>query len=146
MIIIILIYGPNNDIDRRVLWDELVGIMSWWEKPWCIGGDFNAIRYPSERLGDTRHSLAMMEFSDFIFEQGLMDIPLVGGQFTWSNNCENQCWSRIDRFLLSPDWEEQFSDVVQRRLPRLLSIIFHCCSIVGFRVGEVGILNLRICG
>jgi hypothetical protein len=47
----------------RVLWDELVGIMSRWEKPWCIGGDFNAIRYPSKRSGDTRHSPAMTEFS-----------------------------------------------------------------------------------
>lgn len=43
------VYGPNNDIDRRMLWVELAGIMSWWEKPWCIGSDFNAIRYPSER-------------------------------------------------------------------------------------------------
>jgi exonuclease III len=63
----------------------------------------------------------MREFSNFIFEQGLMDIPLVGGKFSWSNNRDDQCWSRIDRFLFSLDWEEQFLDVVQRRLPRLLS-------------------------
>jgi exonuclease III len=80
------VYGPNNDYDRKMLWDELVGIMSWWEKPWCIGGDFKAIRYPSERLGDTQYSSAMREFFDFIFEQGFMDIPLVGVKLTWSNN------------------------------------------------------------
>jgi hypothetical protein len=62
------VYGPNNDNDRKLLCDELVGIMSWLEKPWCIGGDFNAIRYPSERSGDIRLSLAMREFLDFIFE------------------------------------------------------------------------------
>jgi hypothetical protein len=59
-----------------------------------------------------------------------MDIPLVGGQFMWSNNHENECWSRINRFLLSCDWEEKFPDVVQRRLPRLLSdhflLLFDC--------------------
>jgi hypothetical protein len=48
-----------------------------------------------------------------------MDIPLVGGKFTWSNN--NKCWSRIDRFLFSSDWEKQFPHVVQMRLPRVLS-------------------------
>jgi hypothetical protein len=27
--------------------------------PWCIGGDFNAIRFPSERSGDTQYSPSM---------------------------------------------------------------------------------------
>jgi hypothetical protein len=41
----------------------------------------------------------------------LMDISLVDGNFTWSNNPDSQSWSRIDRFLLSLEWEEQFLDV-----------------------------------
>jgi hypothetical protein len=32
------VYGPNNAKDRRTLWDELAGLMSWWNLPWCIGG------------------------------------------------------------------------------------------------------------
>jgi hypothetical protein len=62
-----------------ILWDELVGLMSWWEMPWCFGGDFNVVRYPSEKSGASRYSPAMADFSAFIFEQGLLDIPLVGG-------------------------------------------------------------------
>jgi hypothetical protein len=27
--------------DIRLLWDELAGMLSWWNLPWCIGGDFN---------------------------------------------------------------------------------------------------------
>jgi exonuclease III len=42
------VYGPNGDFDR-CLWDELAGLMSWWDLPWCIGGEFNVIRFPSER-------------------------------------------------------------------------------------------------
>jgi hypothetical protein len=49
-----------------------------------------------------------------------MDILLLGRQFTWSNNRENESWSRIDRFLLPPDWKKQFPYVVQRRLPILM--------------------------
>jgi hypothetical protein len=105
------VYGPNDDGDRRVLWDELAGLMSWWEMPWCIGGDFNVVRFPSERSGDLSYSVAMAKILDFIFVQGLVDIPLVGGQFTWSNNQEEQIWSRIDRFLLSPEWEEHYPEV-----------------------------------
>lgn len=35
------VYDPNNYNDRKLPWNELVGIMSWWEKPWCIEGDLN---------------------------------------------------------------------------------------------------------
>jgi hypothetical protein len=45
-------------------------------------GDCNVTRFPSERLGEACYCLAMLEFFYFISEQGLMDIPLVGGSFT----------------------------------------------------------------
>jgi exonuclease III len=115
------VYGPNLDVERRILWEELAGVMSVWEIPWVIGGDFNIVRFPSERSCGSNYSTAMMEFSDFIAEQGLIDIPLVGGQFTWSNNQEDEIWSRIDRFLMSPSWEDHYPDVMQKRLPRVCS-------------------------
>jgi len=46
-----------------------------------------------------------MKFSYFIFDQGLMDIRLFGGNFMWSNNQDPPPWSRIDKFLVSPYWE-----------------------------------------
>lgn len=61
------VYGPNDDNDRKRLWDKLARLINWWEMPSCIRGDFNVFRYPGERSGDTRQSLAMMEFSEFIF-------------------------------------------------------------------------------
>jgi hypothetical protein len=91
--------GPNDDVERRYLWEELVGIMSWWELSWCIGGDFN-VCFPCEKSGESRQSAAMLQFSEFIFDQGLVDIPLVGGNLTWSKDRDLQSWSRIDRFLL----------------------------------------------
>jgi hypothetical protein len=60
----------------------------------------------------------MVDFSDFIFEQGLMDIPLIGGGSRGLIVAEVEAWLKIDRFLLSTEWEEHF--------PRLLSpIIFY---------------------
>jgi exonuclease III len=112
------VYGPNIDSDRLLLWDELSNLMDRWEVPWCIGGDFNAIRFPSERLGNSRFVPAMEDFSRFIFDRGLVDIPLRGGQYTWSNG---HSWSRIDRFLLSSGWEEKYSNVAQKRLTRVMS-------------------------
>jgi hypothetical protein len=92
------VHGPNDDGDMRDLWDELAELMSWWEMPWCIGEDFNVVCFPS-RLGVASFFAAMEEFSDFIFMQNLVDLPLEGGR---SNNQEDQTWSKIDRFLISP--------------------------------------------
>ena len=46
------IYGPNLNNRHRLMWEELTGLISWWDLPWCLGGDFNIIRFPSERLGE----------------------------------------------------------------------------------------------
>jgi exonuclease III len=118
------VYGPNLDVDRFILWDELAGVRSWWGVPWCIGGDFNVVRFPSEKLRAGRLTRAMTTFSDFIAELGLIDLPLLEGQFTWSNNQDPPSKSRIDRFLLSSDWEDHFSHVVQKALRRFVSD--HC--------------------
>ena len=42
------VYGPNLHRDRRFLWEELCGLNSWWSVPWCVGGDFNVVKFPSE--------------------------------------------------------------------------------------------------
>ena len=51
-----------------------------------MGGDFNVVRFPSERFGSNSFTVAMREFSNFISEQGLIDLPLQGGTFTSSNS------------------------------------------------------------
>jgi hypothetical protein len=99
------VYGPNNINYRRLLWDELAGLMSLWDMPWCIGGDFNATIFHSERSGGAGLRSAALDFADFISDQGLMDLPLAGGVSTWANS---RSWSRLDRFLVSPDWEMCF--------------------------------------
>jgi hypothetical protein len=96
-------------------WEEFTCLLSWWNLLWCIRGDFNVTRFPSERLGEIFLCLAMVEFSDIIFDQGLMAILLVEGYFTWSNKQDPPSWLRIDRFLVSPEWETQFPDLSKKK-------------------------------
>ncbi|XP_065628619.1 uncharacterized protein LOC136067152 [Quercus suber] len=60
-------------------------------------------------------------FEEQVTELSLIDLPLVGGNFTWSKFREVVSSSRLDKFLLSADWEEKFPSVCQRRLSRLFS-------------------------
>jgi hypothetical protein len=58
------------------------------------------VRFPSERLGDSSYFAAVVEFSDFIFVQGLVDVLIVRGQFTWSNNQESKQGLETDFYYL----------------------------------------------
>jgi hypothetical protein len=81
------VYGPNIDTLRRSLWDKLPGLLSWWDFPWCVVGDFNVTRFPWERSGVNRLSPAITDFFDFISEQARSHGPSpYRGSFTWSNN------------------------------------------------------------
>jgi len=57
------VYLPNIDRDRRLLWDELSGLISWRNLPWLILGNFNVSKFPSERLSNARIGPAMVELS-----------------------------------------------------------------------------------
>ena len=74
-----------------------------WTMAWCLVGDFNIIRYPSERLGCESFSPAMFAFSDFIESNYLVDLPLKGASFTWFRDSGISSMSRIDRALVSFD-------------------------------------------
>ena len=112
------LYGPNLNKRHRKMWEELIRLINWWDVPWCLGGDFNIIRFPSVRLGAASCTWAMYGFSDFIFFHGLMDIPMEGGLYTWSNISST---SRLDRLLFSPLLADHFTLFSQRRLSRVLS-------------------------
>ncbi|RVW38817.1 hypothetical protein CK203_074199 [Vitis vinifera] len=44
-----------------------------------------------------------------------------GGDFTWNGGLNNQTWARLDRFLVSPSWIDQFNGINQCRLARPVS-------------------------
>ena len=109
----------------------MVGVQQYWNVPWCCIGDFNIVRFPSERLGNSHLTSAMELFSEFVEDLNLIDLPLEGGSYTWSRGSNRPSMSRIDRVLVSHDWEEQYLDVTQRILPRLVSDHFPILVEVG---------------
>lgn len=63
----------------------------------------------------------MKSFSDIIQDLGIVDLPLQGAHYTWSRGGDSMQASRIDRFLISSEWNENFKVVKQAALPRVIS-------------------------
>ena len=73
----------------------------------------------------------MRTFSQIIDELELKDLPLQGGVFTWTGGPGNQKMARLDRFLITDDWENYVRNVTQSTLPRPFSDHFSILLIGG---------------
>lgn len=72
-----------------------------------------------ERRGCSRVTNIMNEFSRWIDELELHDPYLSGGKFTWFRGDNHPSAARLDRFLYSMSWEENFKSIKQSTLPRV---------------------------
>lgn len=50
-----------------------------------------------------------------------MDLALIGGKYTWSNNHSVPTLERLDRVLISEDWQQKFPLSNLRKIPRFMS-------------------------
>ncbi|XP_026459700.1 uncharacterized protein LOC113360403 [Papaver somniferum] len=108
------VYGPNNSVERTEFWLELDNVCRYWINiPWCIGGDFNTIVNCGEKKNCKRITRIMRKFNKFIVEHDLIDLPLKGARYTWSNGQSNPVMCRLDRFLISPSFEQHYPFVTQ---------------------------------
>ncbi|WMV44670.1 hypothetical protein MTR67_038055 [Solanum verrucosum] len=115
------VYAPNSRQEREEVWGELGAVRGLFNGPWVVAGDFNVVRFPSEKKNCNRFNKEMEEFSEFIEDMELQDLPLVGGKFTWRKGDGYDIAARLDRFLISEEWEVAFRKIKQSILPRVTS-------------------------
>ncbi|RVX19221.1 hypothetical protein CK203_008528 [Vitis vinifera] len=139
------VYGPFSREDRGLYVGGARAIRGIWDDPWCLGGDFNVILSQGERSSQGRLTGAMRRFAHTVDELELLDLPLQGGALTWSGGRNNQAWARLDRFLVTQNWLDHFSGVVQSRLPRPTLDHFPIL-LMGGGLRRVPRLGLKICG
>ncbi|XP_058783675.1 uncharacterized protein LOC131658395 [Vicia villosa] len=97
------VYAPCNSGSRREVWRSLIKLKKKVVgEEWCIGGDFNSTLFKEERIGISsgRSGRESANFMNFVEEMKIIDLPSVGGRFTWFSG-NGQAMSRLDRFLLT---------------------------------------------
>ena len=125
--VIINIYSPCDSHNKRELWESLKQLRGQDpEGLWCLLGDLNSIRHPSEREGVSQRGAeasSINEFNEWISELELVEIPSVGRKFTWFKP-NGASRSKLDRFLVSHEWLLKWPDCSTLILDRNFSD--HC--------------------
>ena len=106
------VYGLNEASNRAALWDTIRSLSSSIQiDPWVVLGDFNVVRFTSEKLGrDVFGNPAMEAFNDCCYAAELEDIKYVGHHFTWSNKSSGRRMKsrKLDRALAHSSWLSTF--------------------------------------
>ncbi|GKV27815.1 hypothetical protein SLEP1_g36939 [Rubroshorea leprosula] len=90
------VYSLCDKQGKHRLRDELLNIIEeYGVGNWCIGGDFNAIRDMGEKKGKWYDPIDVRDFSKFITDAGLEDIPMAGRKFTWYKS-DSTAMSKLD--------------------------------------------------
>ncbi|GJZ49247.1 putative RNA-directed DNA polymerase, eukaryota, reverse transcriptase zinc-binding domain protein [Tanacetum coccineum] len=103
----IVVYAPQNLSSKITLWSALSNLLANWDGISIVMGDFNKVRDEEERYGLNFYERQARVFNDFITENSLIDIPLGGFNFTWTNKWGTKM-SKLDRFLVFESFYETF--------------------------------------
>ncbi|RVX23714.1 hypothetical protein CK203_000147 [Vitis vinifera] len=109
------VYGPFTKVEREGMWEEFGAIRGLWDDPWCLGGDFNITLFQQERNSQRRISSAMRRFAETVDDLELVDLLLLGGEFTWNGGLIIRRGQTRQIFSF-PSWLDQFSGVTQSRI------------------------------
>lgn len=135
---IVNVHAPCELSSKKDLWKEIILLrQERGGERWCVGGDFNSVLSVHERQGVENHDRheEMVEFSQFLDEAALFDLPLIGRKYTWYRT-NGSAMSMLDRFLLSESWLNTWEGLSQWGLPR--SVSNHCAVVLKDRLVNWG--------
>ena len=116
-----IVYGPTHNDKKDKFLTEISNICGSSKSPLLIGGDFNILRYSSEKNKKFAGNKISDLFNWVINTHELREVDLIGGKYTWSNNQQDPILEKLDRILISEDWEAEFPLTNLRKIPRELS-------------------------
>ena len=102
------VYGPAQDEFKDSFLAELSSFCFKAKYPVLIGGDFNILRFSSDKNKKFHDNNFSSVFNLIINSYDLRELPLSGGKYTWSNNRKNPTLEKLDRVLISSSWENEF--------------------------------------
>nr|GEZ47880.1 RNA-directed DNA polymerase, eukaryota [Tanacetum cinerariifolium] len=139
-LLIVVVYGPHDSRDKRMLWDYLLHMVNQWDGEVIVMGDFNEVRYKTDKFGSEFNINGAKDFNDFIINAGLEEVLLGGSKFTWCHKSAMKM-SKLDRFFISENLFNLIPNIKAITLDRYLSD--HCPILLREYVNDYGPIPFR---
>jgi hypothetical protein len=106
------VYGPCQGIERDSFVSWLYNLNIPSDRNWLLLGDFNFIRSSDNRNKPGGDVNDMFLFNKIIGHLGLIELPLKGRSFTWSNMQTDPLLEQLDWFFTSSNWISEFPNTM----------------------------------
>lgn len=114
------VYGHVHDNDKDSFLAKLSSYCFKAKHPLLIGGDFNILRFSSDKNKNYVDNNFSNAFNLIINIYELRELPLIGGKFTQSNNRKEPTLERLDRVLMDEAWGKEFPLCILKKIPRYI--------------------------
>lgn len=130
------VYAPCTYSGKRTFLSWFREIQMLAEVDWLVVGDFNLLRRPEDRSREGADPAEMFLFNEVINKLSLVEIPLHGRQFTWSNKQLPPLLERLDWFFSSNSWTLSFPNTFVRTLVMETSDHWPCILEIGTNIPQ----------
>ncbi|GJY48005.1 RNA-directed DNA polymerase, eukaryota [Tanacetum coccineum] len=112
--------GSILNLMEEVVKDYLAHVSNQWVGKLVMMGDFNEVRYKSDRYGSNFNAHDAEIFNSFIYNAGLDEVLLGGSAYTWCLKSASKM-SKLDRFFVSENLLSMCPNITAITLERFIS-------------------------
>jgi hypothetical protein len=140
---VVNVYGPCTGIAREnfVAWLFHLDIAD--DALWLLLGDFNFYRFVENRNKQGANMTDIATFNEIISYLGLIELPIKGRAFTWSNMQVDPLLVQLDWFFTSTAWTLKFPHTLVKPLARPTSDHVPCLVSIGTNIPKAKIFRFE---
>lgn len=140
---LVVVYGPCRQPARDNFVNWLFNMNIDDEDLWLLIGDFNFYRYAENRNRPGGNFNDCLIFNDIISHLGLVELPIKGRSYTWSNMQDSPLLEQIDWFFTSVAWSSRYPLSMVLPLARTTSDHLPCKVQAGTSIPKANIFRFE---
>jgi endonuclease/exonuclease/phosphatase family metal-dependent hydrolase len=140
---LVVVYGPCRQPTRNEFVNWLYNLNIGDEELWLLIGDFNFYRSSENRNRPGGNFNDSLIFNNIISHLGLIELPIKGRSYTWSNMQDSPLLEQVDWFFTSVAWTSQYPFTLILPLAKITSDHLPCKIQIGTSIPKANIFRFE---